>query len=105
MSFTITLDSLRECGACSTAHFESKAGGALALDYPHGWQPADTERVAVENPVALLWLVSRRLVPVSFSQANAALRKVHGVDTVKKIRAAFVAGAKANAASAAAAVR
>jgi hypothetical protein len=100
MSFTIYLSDIAKCGPCDARYFASAviadSVGAVrtaqSITYPNGWQATDTERVVRSNPVALLWLVSKQLVPVTFSQANAAIKKVHGDDAAEEIRKAFAAG-------------
>jgi hypothetical protein len=95
MSFTLDLSNIAAHGPCDASYFTKKSGGSAAISYPNGWTSKDVERVAGDNPVALLWLVSKRLVPTTFSEANAALNKVHGKDAADKVRAAFAAGPNA----------
>jgi len=92
MAFTLELSKIAECDPCSVAHFAKKAKGLSSISYPDGWQASDTERVAKENGVALLWLVSKQLIPVTFSEANAAINKALGKDAAEKVREAFAAG-------------
>jgi len=96
MSFNLDLSAIARENPCDASYFSKKSSGASTISYPNGWTSKDVERVARENPVALLWLVAKRLVPTTFSEANAALNKVHGKDAADKVRAAFAAGPNAS---------
>jgi hypothetical protein len=87
--FKLDLSQITENAACSADHFFLKSGGSTVIEYPNGWQPSDSSRVAKENPIALLWLVSKRLIPVGFSEANRILDETYGKEKATEIRDAF----------------
>jgi len=92
MAFTLDLADIAACGPCDASYFTKKSGGKRTITYQDGWTTKDTERVIRENPIALLWLVSKQLIPVTFSEANAAIKSVLGEDAAKKVRKDFAAG-------------
>lgn len=91
MSFTLDLYEVSQCNPCSTEAFTKKSGGSPTISYPNGFE---TARVALENPVALLWLVAKKLVPVTFTEASQAIEKAHGPGAAKKLREDFAKAAR-----------
>ena len=87
--FKLELQNIADLGPCNLDHFHKKAKGALTLEYPNGWQRSDSLRVAKEHPISLLWLVSKRAIPVGFLEANTLLDEVYGKDRASEIRDAF----------------
>ncbi len=78
--FAIKRAELERLRACDLAFFD-KHGARIrggAIEYPNGWTPQDTARVAKDDPIALLWLVSRGIVPVAPNAARAAVKQAHG---------------------------
>jgi hypothetical protein len=76
--FTISLADLQACSACRLDYFMKKSNGQGVVEFPDGWQESNTMTITREDPVALFFLVSKGLIPVTVSEAAAAMSKVYG---------------------------
>lgn len=103
--FKLELQKLSELDPCTLEAFHAKAKGALAIEYPDGWLKSDSLRVAKENPVGFLWLVSKQAIPVSFQAANTILNEVYGKNGADAVRSAFAKTGQARTNQAAATKR
>lgn len=101
--FKLELMNLAGLDPCTLDPFHAKAKGAVSIEYPDGWLKSDSLRVAKENPISFLWLVSKQAIPVSFLTANAILDDVYGKDGADAVRQAFRDAGEARSAKAAAA--
>lgn len=87
--FKLELMNLAGLDPCTLEAFHAKAKGGIAIEYPDGWLKSDSLRVAKENPIGFLWLVSKQAIPVSFLTANSILDDVYGKDGANTVRQAF----------------
>lgn len=74
--FVITREQVIAHGPCDTSFFDHsprRVGNEVV--YPNGFDP---EPLAKDDPTALLWLVSKQLVPLSLSAARTAIEAAHG---------------------------
>jgi hypothetical protein len=85
VAFQIRREDLKKCNACRFDAFEAKAGGADAITYPNGWQASDTARVALGDPIALLFLALNRLIPITYLEAVNAVKAAHGKEAHKVV--------------------
>lgn len=87
--FKLVLSEIAAAGACpdGDTHFLLKSGGKDVIEYPNGWQRADSERVARESLRCFLWLVSHRFIPVSAPEARDVVVAVYGdaMDSLHKV--------------------
>jgi hypothetical protein len=95
--FQIKLSDIQAAGACRTTWFHSHADeGADAIEYPNGWQQGDTDKLAEEYPITLMFFSLKKIIPVNFIQVAQAIKKAHGDDKFKAIDADFKNHADAN---------
>lgn len=84
--FKIKLSDILAAGACRTTWFQSHADdGADAIEYPNGWQQGDTDKLAEEYPITLMFFSLKKIIPVNFIQVAQAIKKAHGDDKFKAI--------------------
>lgn len=86
--FILKRESLLKAGACSLEWFDKRStdGGYTAV-YPNGWDQAETDRVATENPLGLLFLLAQGLIPVTRAHVFEAIERIHtkeGFEQIKK---------------------
>jgi hypothetical protein len=92
--FKLSRRKLKAAGACSLDYFFDTSPGVdgNTIEYPNGWQDADTTRVATDKPIALLWLAQRGLIPISYRKAKDKVKEIHGdkgfLDLVREYHAA-----------------
>jgi len=93
--FVLDRAALEACNACDFSAFEKKSGGTHQAIYSDGWTEAETERLAKDNPIGLLFLVSKNLVPVTSLEARAAIRKASGESVLSAVMGEFRARGEA----------
>lgn len=79
MALQLNRDALRDAGACNLDHYFDTTPNASngVIDYPNGWQDADSVRVATEKPLALLWLARHKVIPITVVQAKTFVAAAH----------------------------
>jgi hypothetical protein len=85
--FILKREDLLKAGACTLEWFDTRStDGGYTTQYPNGWDQAETDRVATENPIGLLWLVANSLIPINQRTAKEAIERIHGKDGFDAIK-------------------
>lgn len=86
--FILRRESLIKAGACTLEWFDKRStDGGYTCEYPNGWDQAETDRVATENPLGLLFLLAQGLIPVNRAHVFEAIERIHtkeGFEQIKK---------------------
>lgn len=84
----ITRAQLEAAGSCRFDMFEAstmKQGDALV--YPDGITDEEVRRIAWNDPVTLLFLVSRNLLPdIGMTKARTVIEEVHGKGSLLRLK-------------------
>lgn len=86
--FILKREALLKAGACTFEWFDKRStDGGYTAQYPNGWTQEETDRVATENPLGLLFLLAQGLIPVTRAHVFEAIERIHtkgGFERIKK---------------------
>lgn len=85
--FILRREQLLKAGACTFEWFDKRStDGGYTAEYPNGWDQSETDRVATDNPLGLLWLSVNGLIPIKLSLAKEAILRIHGKERFEQIK-------------------